>query len=140
MIIYRKGNLFESSADAFAHGCNTQGKMGAGIAKDFQSRFPEMYQDYLQRCKVGNLHPGTGYLFQNEQKPHIINLITQSDGPAQIPYVDTAFAWLSKVKEVSSVAIPKIASGLGSLDWNIVQLLLEKNLGTSELDVMVYTL
>jgi O-acetyl-ADP-ribose deacetylase (regulator of RNase III) len=40
-----RGDLFDNAhhVQAFAHGCNCQGSMGAGIAKTFRSRYPEMY-------------------------------------------------------------------------------------------------
>jgi hypothetical protein len=37
------GDLFanDMGAGVFAHGCNCQGSMGAGIAKEFRQRYPE---------------------------------------------------------------------------------------------------
>src|SRR5262249_34840272 len=53
-IEYVSGDLFDNAHDAqaFAHGCNCQGSMGAGIAKTFRSRYPEMYEEYRRRCKA----------------------------------------------------------------------------------------
>src|SRR3982750_606755 len=53
-IKFVSGDLFENGlhAQAFAHGCNCQGSMGAGVAKTFRARYPEMYEEYRQRCKA----------------------------------------------------------------------------------------
>lgn len=53
-ICFVSGDLFadEHCVQAFAHGCNCQGSMGAGIAKTFRARYPEMYEEYRRRCKA----------------------------------------------------------------------------------------
>lgn len=42
-------DLFDNAhhAQEFAHGCNCQGSMGAGIAKTFRSRYAEIYEEYV---------------------------------------------------------------------------------------------
>ena len=58
-IEFVSGDLFDNAYDAqaFAHGCNCQGSMGAGIAKTFRARYPEMYDEYSRRCKAQPLYP-----------------------------------------------------------------------------------
>src|SRR4051812_17967724 len=53
-ILYVSGDLFNNAyhAQAFAHGCNCQGSMGAGVAKTIRARYPEMYEEYRRRCKA----------------------------------------------------------------------------------------
>jgi len=48
-IRYVSGDLFTNrhNAQAFAHGCNCRGATGAGIAKGFRERYPDMYEEYL---------------------------------------------------------------------------------------------
>ena len=47
-IVSVTGDLFDNShgVRAFAHGCNCQGSMGAGVAKTFRVRYPEMYEEF----------------------------------------------------------------------------------------------
>lgn len=40
------------AVQAFAHGCNCQGSMGAGIAKTFRARYEAMYAAYRERCRA----------------------------------------------------------------------------------------
>ena len=143
MIDYKVGNLFDSKADALAHGCNTVGKMNAGIAKEFKQRFPDMHTEYVRLCKANLFVPGEGYLFRNPQKPHVINLATQADGPAQFTYVESSLKWLAasyEKLELRSVAMPRIASGLGGLNEGDVESLIRRHFEKTNLDVEVWSL
>jgi O-acetyl-ADP-ribose deacetylase (regulator of RNase III) len=53
-IEFVSGDLFDNAhhGQAFAPGCNFQGSMGAGIAKIFQARYPEMHDEYRKRCRA----------------------------------------------------------------------------------------
>ena len=145
MIKYIKGDLFEADVDAFAHGCNTGGKMGAGIAREFKRKFPQMYKDYKARCAKAEFNPGEGYIYLNERKPHIINLATQASlGGAEIEFVDNALRWLAKnyqIHGLKSIAMPKIASGLGRLNWELdIKPILHKYFDNENVLITVYYL
>ena len=143
MLRYVDGNLFDSKADALAQGCNTQGKMGAGIAKEFRERFPDMYTDYKKRCEEGRFQPGTGYMFEHPEKPHIINLATQDREGARLLYVESALEWLKNSYDelgIESIAIPRIASGLGGMEWDVVHSSLKKKLSESPLVIEIWNL
>ncbi len=47
--------IFESDADVLINSVNVKGVMGAGIAREFKKRFPEMYKDYLKACRKGEI-------------------------------------------------------------------------------------
>jgi O-acetyl-ADP-ribose deacetylase (regulator of RNase III) len=80
-IEYISGDLFANRyhAQAFAHGCNCQGAMGAGIAVSFRERYPTMYEEYRRRCKAEprQFNLGDVFLWRNEQQPWVFNLGTQ---------------------------------------------------------------
>lgn len=57
-IIYKQGNLVNCTETYLAHGCNCQGKMGKGVAKDVRTMFPKAYYDYLLALQKGGLHLG----------------------------------------------------------------------------------
>ena len=54
MIRYiEKGDIFRiDGVSSYAHGCNCAGAMGKGIAVQFKSKYPDMYLEYKQLCKV----------------------------------------------------------------------------------------
>ncbi len=143
MIVYKSGNLFCSKAEAYAHGCNTIGKMNAGIARKFKDKYPEMYKDYKEKCRKSLFLPGQGYIYYNINPPHVINLATQGHQLAEINYVESALHWLKNhYREIgiNSVALLKIASGLGGLDWRIAKEMIEKEFNDSDLIVEIWSL
>ena len=75
------GDLFsnEVGAQAFAHGCNCQGTMGAGIARTFRQCYSEMYEAYWQRCKTEprQFNLGDVFLWRCDRLPWVFNLGTQ---------------------------------------------------------------
>ncbi len=143
MLEYIKGNLFDASTDALAHGCNVQGKMHQGIAVEFRERYPEMFVDYKQRCEREEFQLGQGYIFCREEKLYIINLATQGEEGARVQHIDTALAWLARSYmnfRIQSVAMPRIGCGLGKLEWEVVHPLFEKYFENSKLRVEIWTL
>jgi O-acetyl-ADP-ribose deacetylase (regulator of RNase III) len=128
-IEHRIGNLFDSKdLDALAHGTNTLGVMGAGIAVEFKRRYPEMYRLYNKLGLQGSLEVGFVMPWY-VQPPAIFNLMTQGHkGRTILP------ATLKAIKEsveemfihaentrIKRIGIPKIGAGLGGLDWNDVE-------------------
>jgi O-acetyl-ADP-ribose deacetylase (regulator of RNase III) len=49
------GDLFESKAQTWVNTVNCVGVMGKGVALEFKNRFPDMYEDYVARCKRGEV-------------------------------------------------------------------------------------
>src|SRR3954469_2974343 len=79
--LYVSGDLFDNAHDAqaFAQGCNCQGSMGAGIAKTFRARYPEMHDEYRRRCKAQprQFNLGDCWLWKADSQPWVFNLGTQ---------------------------------------------------------------
>jgi len=142
---YRTGNLFSTEAPAIAQGCNCQGLMGAGIAVQFQRRYPEMYQEYRTRCKTGLFNPGDVWAWKEEGVPGaklILNLGTQDyPGPhARTEWLEEALKKALALPGLTSVALPRIGCGLGGLEWEKVQEVIERLGKSSSVTLIVYTL
>lgn len=45
-VIKTRGNIFDTKADVICNAVNCIGVMGAGVAKAFADKFPEMYWSY----------------------------------------------------------------------------------------------
>lgn len=123
MITYAKGDIFATEVDAYAHGCNCVGKMGAGIAVEFRKRWPDMYQDYARLCDEGHLSPGDVFGWLNT-RPRVFNLMTQPGvrygQGATVEAIETSMKemfWLARAEGIKSIAMPIIGCGLGGLDW-----------------------
>ena len=135
-IQFVSGDIFVNtySAQAFAHGCNCQGSMGAGIAKGFKERYPEMFDEYRQRCKTEprQFNLGDVFLWKEDDKPWVFNLATQETywhARASYTAIEEALLKMRKLAEeenVQRIAIPQIGTGYGGLSWKKVRAIIEK--------------
>lgn len=122
-ISYIKGDLFTSTSLALAHGVNCIGAMGSGIAVEFRERYPDMYLSYRTLCKNKKLKLGMVYLYKDQNSGrYIFNLATQDQPGANAELwavVATMTKAVNKCKELGlpEIALPKIASGIGGLDF-----------------------
>ena len=46
------GNLFDSKAQTLVNTVNCVGVMGKGIALEFKKRYPLMFDEYSNKCKL----------------------------------------------------------------------------------------
>lgn len=113
---------------------NTDGFMGKGLALEIAARFPQTNKNYVNKCKSGSFKPGD-ILFTKEGGVIIANLATKSNYklPSKIEYIEKGLSNLKKFLDKpeykdKKVILPKIGCGLGSLDWNVVRTLIEKEL------------
>lgn len=116
------------------HGCNAQGRMGAGFAKTFKEKFPKAYQTYLYHLANYNYFQNTVgtisvYL---EKEMALVSAITQAyyGREAGVVYADIK-AIEKTLKETidmfpgKTIHMPRVGSGNGGLDWDVVKGLLE---------------
>jgi len=147
MLIYCQGDIFLTKAQCIAHGCNTLGKMGAGIAKEMRALFPAMYEEYKKLCKSEELKAGDIFVY-TKSKPYILNFMTQCGFyNAKLEYISQC---LNKIKTgklqidkcqyltIDSVAMPKIGCNLGKLNWNDVHKLIKDKLENIGFPVFIY--
>ena len=136
--------MFDSNAQAFAHGVNTQGVMGAGVAAQIRERYPSIYRTYQEHCEGGYILPGDAFVMVDTFRNHAIyNLATQDlPGPhARLEWVETALTnMVDKALDYGDVfiAMPKIGCGIGGLDWDSVEPLVAK--AATYLDIEVWEL
>lgn len=123
----RQGDLFFSDALAVGHGVNIRGFMGAGVAKEFRLRYPEMYETYRVACIRGELRAGAVMPWQNPTNGHWVYNLASQDEPgahARLEWLDSSVR--SMVEHASrhgvpKVALPRIGCGIGGLDWAEVE-------------------
>ncbi len=133
---YVSGDLFVNryNTQAFAHGCNCKGAMGAGIAKGFRERYPEMYEEYRQLCKSRprQFNLGDSFLWDGQDKPSVFNLATQEDYWHNRATSEAVGKSLKAMREqadekgIRSIAMPRIGAGYGGLSWERVQPIIEQ--------------
>lgn len=79
-LTYKKMDLFEAPAlSILTHACNCRGSWGAGIALEFQKRFPKAYATYAKSCKESNGENLGGALFTDLENDHFVACLFTSN-------------------------------------------------------------
>ena len=143
MILYVKGNIFQSPAQVLVNTVNTVGVMGKGIALEFKQMFPEMFAEYRELCESGNIKIGTLWLYKTSNK-WILNFPTKKHWrqPSRVEYIESGlkkFVDTYSKLGIHSIAFPPLGCGNGQLDFKTeVQPLMEKYLRNLPIEVFIY--
>lgn len=154
MIREVEGDILLSKAQLIAHGIAPQEHFDTGLARSLRERWPSLMRDYRQSTHVHPLEPGEiwawGGVDGDGKSVRIVNLLTQNmlgEGPAARPgkasteNVSRALKALAQYVEderITSLALPRLATGVGGLEWADVKPLVEKHLGDLKIPVLVY--
>jgi O-acetyl-ADP-ribose deacetylase (regulator of RNase III)/uncharacterized protein YwgA len=137
------GDILKSKAQTLINTVNCVGVMGKGIALEFKNRFPDMYEDYVQRCQRGEVKPGVPYLYKTLFPPQIINFPTK-DHWKSISKLSDIERGLKHLLEhyrewgITSLAIPPLGCGNGQLEWRVVGPLIYRSVKNLGIPVEMY--
>ncbi len=137
------GDLFESKAQTIVNTVNCVGVMGKGVALEFKKRFPEMFDDYEQRCKGGEVKLSCPYLFKGLVPPWVLNFPTKDHwrSVASLEAIVEGLRFLLQhYKEwgITSMAVPPLGCGQGQLEWRVVGPTLYRYLSKMDMPVDIY--
>lgn len=129
MITCRTGDLLQADVEALVNTVNCVGIMGRGIALQFKHAYEGNYKAYVAACKRGDVQPGRMFVFETNAMigpKYIINFPTKLDwrGKSRLEYIDSGLVTLVEEirrRDIRSIAIPPLGSGLGGLDWQVVR-------------------
>ncbi|MCC7055662.1 MAG: hypothetical protein IT355_20490 [Gemmatimonadaceae bacterium] len=149
MIHEVQGDILLTGAQAIAHGVSPNDHFDAGLALALREMWPSLAKDFRHYAHQVSPRPGELWTFRNAEGRTIFNLLTQEgelpsqpSGRATVGNVSHALKRLRHAIEkggVRSVALPRLATGAGGLDWSDVKPLVEKHLGDLGIPVFVYT-
>lgn len=136
MIRFKTGDLLAEDAEALVNAVNCVGVMGRGIALQFKKAFPENFRAYSEACKGDEVRPGRMFVFETCQLTnprYIVNFPTKRHwrGKSRMEDVEAGLKDLVDVireRNIRSIAIPALASGLGGLSWDGVRPRIEASL------------
>ncbi|PIO98051.1 type II toxin-antitoxin system antitoxin DNA ADP-ribosyl glycohydrolase DarG [Pleomorphomonas carboxyditropha] len=125
MIEFTTGDILQADAEAFVNTVNCVGVMGRGIALQFKNTFPDNFKAYAAACAREEVQPGRMFVFETHRLSNpkfIINFPTKRHwrGKSRIEDIDSGLAALAEEirrRNIRSIAIPPLGSGLGGLDW-----------------------
>lgn len=133
MIEKAAGNILHADVEALVNTVNCVGIMGRGIALQFKREFPDNYALYKNACERDEVQIGEMFvvdLNRLENPRYIINFPTKRHWKAKSKIEDIESGLASLVREVRnreirSIAVPPLGSGLGGLEWSLVRPLIE---------------
>lgn len=149
MIKEVSGDILLSKAGAIAHGIAPNDHFNSGLALSLREEFPSMYKDFRHYCHQYHPKPGSTWIWSGVNH-RIINLFTQEPpktdhahpGKASVIHVNHALRELAKLitdEGLESVAIPRVATGVGGLDWEEVKPLIYQYLDPLPVPVYLYS-
>lgn len=147
MIRFERGDILSAKTEALVNTVNCVGVMGRGIALQFKNRYPANFKAYAAACKLGEVQPGRMFVFDRREvvwPRYIVNFPTKRHWRGKSRIEDIISGLESLVREmesrnIRSIAIPPLGSGLGGLDWRRVRPLIEQAMSRLEdVEVVVY--
>lgn len=149
MLHFVQGDILLSRAAATAHGVAPHDHFDSGLALSLRERWPAMVRDFRHYCHNDNPDPGSAWSWAGPGGTRLICLLTQEAAPrggghpgrASLVHVNHALHALRRIIETEklpSLALPRLATGVGGLAWSDVKPLLEKLLGDLKTRVFVY--
>lgn len=142
-MIIKTGNIFESKCNTLVNAVNCVGVMGKGIALEFKRRYPEMYLDYVDRCKAREVKTGKPYVYQNSDEVKILNFPTKAHwkSASHLSYIAEGLDWFIKHYDeygIKSVAFPALGCGNGGLRWEDVEQIMFCKLYDLPIEIEIY--
>jgi O-acetyl-ADP-ribose deacetylase (regulator of RNase III) len=137
MLEYKTGDILAEETEALVNTVNCVGVMGRGIALQFKNVFPDNFKAYAEACKRQEMQPGRMFVFDTGRLTnprYIINFPTKRHwrGKSRMEDIEAGLKALQDVireRNIRSLAVPPLGTGLGGLAWNEVRLRIEEALG-----------
>ena len=148
MITKVTGDILLSEAKAIAHGIAPHDHFNQGLALSLKQQHPAMVKDFRHFCFQNNPKPGSAWLWASPERV-VFNLLTQepakdknqNPGKATQANINHALKDLHNQiieNDIPSIALPRIATGVGGCEWEEVEPLINKHLGDLKIPVIIY--
>ena len=144
------GDILLTKAQAIAHGVAPNDHFDSGLALALRERWPAMAKDFRHWAHQEHPKPGSTWFWGGAGGVRIFNLLTQEGrhehgakpGRATLTHVAHALADLARqvqAEGLESLALPRLATGVGGLEWDEVFPLVRQHLGGLGIPVYVYS-
>ncbi len=146
-----QGDILLSGAKTIVHGVAPNDPFSQGLALALREKAPALYKDFRHYCQSQHPAPGSLWTWAGADGVRIVNLFTQQaveghhggkPGRASVSNVAHALKALRQLadkEDLQSIALPKLATGVGGLSWDEVNPLITQHLGDLKIPVYVYT-
>jgi O-acetyl-ADP-ribose deacetylase (regulator of RNase III) len=145
-INYIRGDILEADSDIIAHGVNCKGVFCGAIAKRIWEKWPEVYNNYMDKFLRLGWRLGEIQINYPENKI-IVNMATQenyghdpkkvyADYPAVAVCLDKLFKYCKEKK--LSCSLPKIGCGLANGNWKIIEDIIRETWKKTRIPLNIY--
>ena len=143
----KNGNIFTSRCQTLVNTVNCHGVMGAGIALEFKLRMPEMYDQYVDICRKGQIDIGKSWLYKPPPGIRygrwVLNFPTKRHWryPSKIQYLEAGleeFLSTYENKGIESIAFPILGASNGGLDEEVSLSVMRSYLERCDIPVEIY--
>lgn len=149
MIKQVTGDILLSDAQAIAHGIAPNDHFDSGLALSLRQDWPALSKDF--RHYLHTSHPKSGglWVWTRADGRRIVNLFTQEPAPSEHAHPGKAnyqnvnhclrelHKWV-EAEKITSLALPRLATGVGGLEWDQVEPLIRQHLGSLQIPIYVY--
>ena len=143
------GDILLSDAKAIVQGVAPNDDFHQGLALQLRERMPALYKDFRHYCQTQHPKSGELWTWMSSDGRFIVNLFTQDaaydhgskPGHATLSHINHTLHALRNFvlkEKVGSLALPRLACGVGGLEWSDVKPMIDKQLGDLGIPVYVY--
>ncbi|MBZ4653090.1 MAG: hypothetical protein JG781_428 [Peptococcaceae bacterium] len=147
MINYVKnGDILKAPAESIVCSVTTAGAMAQGLAAQVARAYPDVEEEYKEALAQGNLDIGKVWAVQPKDAPYVVILFPTSREASRKSDLGYIAAGLEALKEVirghgwKSIAMPKLGTGVGGLEWEDVKEQIVKILAVEleDVEILIY--
>lgn len=151
MLLNVAGDILLSKAQVICHGVAPNDDFHQGLALALREQWPALYKDFRHYCKTTHVQPGELWTWAGPGGRRIVSLFTQEaaygkgekPGRATVSYVSHALRHLRTLameEGFTSIALPRLATGVGRLVWSDVEPHIHETLGDLGIPIVIYTI
>lgn len=143
MITFQRGDIFDSGCNVLVNPVNTVGVMGAGLAREFALKYPDMVVGYKKSCSDGSIEKLGYYDFRIDELNAVLCVPTKRHwrSPSTLQMIERAVVVIDDYcieNQLKSVAIPALGCGLGGLSVTDVARVVHDRFVFSPIDAKFY--
>lgn len=150
MIYEVEGDILFSKAHVITQEVCANDPMTHGLAKSLHEYFPAMHKAFHQWCHQQHPKVGEIWVWTGLKDTLLVNLIIQEGGYSHAPtdkkvtpsHIKHALHALKKkaIKDnYKSIAVPRLATGIGGLDWSEVLPIVQYELAELQIPIYIYS-
>ena len=141
-IIYKHGDILNDTSQAIVIPINTVGVPGAGLAKAWAGKDPDAAKFYQVLCKSVGIKIGEIATIASANKIWVLFPTKKHwKNPSKLEWIEAGLIHLCRIikdLQLKSIAIPPLGCGLGGLDWDDVNPLMQTYLSQIGISIAIY--